>query len=148
MSYGRVPLTNCGPRHLWALYRDHHGITLKHAIAADLVLAAHFLFAAFAVIGGFLVILDLRVMLAHIPVVVWSSVVNLADWTCPLTPMEKKLRERAGQQVYEGGWIRNYLEPLVRPLGMPRRIELVAGVSVVIWNLIVYAIVFRVRSAS
>lgn len=121
---------------------------MKHAIAADLVLAAHFLFAAFAVLGGFLVILDLRVMLAHIPVVLWSSVVNLANWTCPLTPMEKNLRHRAGQQVFEGGWIQNYLEPLVRPLGMPRRMELVAGVSVVVWNVIVYAFVFWMRSGT
>jgi hypothetical protein len=119
---------------------------LKRALAADLVLAAHFLFAAFAVVGGFFVLLDWRIVFAHIPVVVWSSVVNLADWTCPLTPLEKDLRERAGQKAYEGGWIQNYLEPLVRPLGMPRRVEFVAGVSVVIWNVIVYAFVFWIVS--
>jgi hypothetical protein len=114
---------------------------LTRAFAADLVLALHFLFAAFAVFGGFLVLLDWRVMLVHVPAVAWSSVVNLANWTCPLTPLEKGFRRRAGQEAYEGGWIRNYLEPLVRPLGMPRRLELVAGVSVVAWNVIVYAIV-------
>lgn len=115
---------------------------MKPSVAADLVLMSHFLFAAFAVFGGLLVLLDWRVSLVHIPAVVWSSVVNLANWTCPLTPMEKSLRQQAGQQVYEGGWIQNYLEPLVRPLGMPRHIEIVAGVSVVVWNLIVYTIVF------
>jgi hypothetical protein len=113
--------------------------------AADLVLIAHFLFALFAVLGGFLVLVDRRVMLVHLPTVAWSSIVNLANWTCPLTPMEKSLRERAGQQAFEGGWIQHYLEPLVRPLGMPRRMELVAGLSIIAWNAAVYAIVFWLR---
>jgi hypothetical protein len=114
-----------------------------HPAAADLVLAAHFLFALFAVLGGFLALVDRRVMLVHIPAVVWSSVVNLAHWTCPLTPLEQQLRRRAGQRAFEGSWIKNYLEPLVRPLGMPRRMELIAGVSIVAWNVVVYVIVFR-----
>lgn len=114
----------------------------KKAIAADFVLAFHLLFALFAVFGGFLALVDGRVMLVHIPAVIWSSLVNLAEWTCPLTPLEKNLRHRAGQQAYEGGCIRHYVEPLVRPLGMPRRMELIAGVSVVAWNVVVYAIVY------
>jgi hypothetical protein len=115
---------------------------LKNSVAADLVLALHFLFALFAVLGGFLALVDRRVMLAHLPVVAWSSIVNLANWTCPLTPLEKHLRRRAGQQAYEGSWTERYLEPLVRPLGMPRRLELVAGLSIVLWNALVYFIVF------
>jgi len=115
---------------------------MNKAIAADVVLVAHFLFALFAVFGGFLALVDRRAMLVHIPVVLWSSVVNLANWTCPLTPLEKNLRKLAGQQAFEGSWIQNYIEPLVRPLGMPRRMELIAGVSIVGWNAIVYAIVF------
>lgn len=115
--------------------------------AADVVLAAHFLFALFAVFGGFLVLLDWRVIFAHIPAVLWSSVVNLANWTCPLTPLEKRLRQRAGQPAFEGGWIQHYLEPLVRPLGMPRRMALIAGVSVVVWNVVVYGFVVMLLQA-
>jgi hypothetical protein len=114
---------------------------LNRTFSADAVLAIHFLFAAFAVFGGFLALLDWRAALVHIPTVVWSSVVNLANWTCPLTPLEKELRQRAGQKSFEGSWIQNYIEPLVRPLGMPRRMELIAGLSVVLWNVIVYGIV-------
>lgn len=118
---------------------------MKKSITADLVLTAHFLFALFAVLGGFLMLADRRVIAAHLPAVLWSSVVNLANWTCPLTPLEKNLRRRAGQQAFEGGWIRNYLDPLVRPLGMPRRLELVAGISILIWNFLVYGFVFWLR---
>ena len=114
---------------------------MKRTIAADLVLTFHFFFAAFAVFGGFLVLFDWRVAVLHIPAVIWSSVVNLANWTCPLTPLEKELRQRAGERAFDASWVQNYIEPLVRPLGMPRSMELVAGVSVVVWNVIVYGIV-------
>ena len=118
----------------------------KRSFPADLVLAAHFLFALFAVFGGFLVLVDRRAMLVHLPAVAWSSIVNLASWTCPLTPLEKQLRRQRGQPAFEGSWIQHYLEPLVRPLGMPRRMEVVAGVSIVVWNAVVYAAVFGLWS--
>lgn len=113
----------------------------KSGWAADLVLVFHFLFALFAVFGAFLSMIDWRAMIVHIPVVAWSSIVNLANWTCPLTPLEKTLRVRAGQREFEGSWTQNYIEPLVRPLGMPRRMELVAGISIVVWNVVAYGIV-------
>jgi len=109
------------------------------AVAADLILLGHALFALFAVIGGFLLLADYRWAWLHVPIVMWSSCVNLASWTCPLTPLEQKLRLRAGQTAFTGGWIQHYLDPLVRPLGMPRRMEVIAGVSVLAWNLFVYA---------
>jgi hypothetical protein len=109
-------------------------------------LAFHFLFALFAVFGGFLALVDLRMLVLHLPVVLWSSAVNLANWTCPLTPLERNLRRSAGQQAFEGGWLQHYVEPLVRPLGMPRRMEWIAGVSIVMWNIVVYAVVYLVRS--
>jgi hypothetical protein len=36
---------------------------------------------------------------------------------------------------------------MVRPLGMPRRLEYVAGFSVLVWNLILYAIIWLARGA-
>ena len=117
------------------------------AIAADAVLVGHALFALFAVTGAVLVYFDARIAFVHVPVVAWSSLVNLAHWTCPLTPLEKNLRVRAGQAAFEGGWIRHYLEPMLRPLGMPRRLEYVAGISVLAWNLILYGLIWWVPGA-
>jgi len=54
------------------------------------------------------------------------SVVNLASWTCPLTPIEQGCRRRVGAS-YEGGSIRHYVGSVVCPAGMPRRLELIAG---------------------
>jgi hypothetical protein len=107
-------------------------------IAASLVLLFHFAFVLFAVFGGFGLLVDLRWAWVHVPVVVWSSVVNLAGWTCPLTPLEKRLRAAGDATGYEGGFVEHYIGPLVYPRGMPRRLELVAGVTIAAWNAVLY----------
>lgn len=114
---------------------------MVYRIGADLVLFAHFLFAAFAVVGGALLYPDPAWAWVHIPVVLWSSVVNLMSWTCPLTPIENALRTRAGQLGYSGGFVQHYIGPVVYPRGMPRQFELVAGVSIVAGNVLVYAFI-------
>src|SRR5512137_1185141 len=103
-------------------------------LAANLVLLAHFGIVVLAVFGGFGLLLSPRWIWIHAPIVVWSSVVNLAGWTCPLTPLENRLRAAAGRSGYEGGFIQHYIGPIVYPQGMPRRLELTAGVSVALWN--------------
>ena len=112
-----------------------------YRIGADLVLLGHFLFVAFAVAGGLLVYHRPIWPLLHVPVVIWSSIVNLVSWTCPLTPLEKGLRTSAGQSGYSGGFVEHYVGRLVYPRGMPRQLELVAGVSIIVWNALVYALV-------
>ena len=111
-------------------------------IGADLVLLAHFAFVAFAVLGGALVYFDRTWVWLHVPAVLWSSIVNLVSWTCPLTPLEKSLRTQAGQSGYSGGFVQHYVGQVVYPRGMPRQMELVAGVSILVWNALVYALVF------
>jgi len=112
-----------------------------YRIGADLVLLGHFLFVAFAVAGGLLIHYRPALALLHIPVVLWSAIVNLVSWTCPLTPLEKSLRVEAGQSGYAGGFVEHYVGRLVYPRGMPRAMELVAGVSILVWNAIVYTVV-------
>ena len=116
-------------------------------IAADLVLLFHFLFAAFAVFGGLLVLHSFNWMWIHIPAVLWSSIVNLMGWTCPLTPMEKALRAEAGQSGYHGGFIQHYIGRLVYPRGMPRQLGLVAGISILAGNALIYAAILAWKSA-
>ncbi len=118
-------------------------------VLADAVLLFHFLFILFAIFGGFLVLVKKKAALLHVPVVLWSSVVNLASLTCPLTPIENFFRAAAGQSGYQGGFIEHYLSPIVYPAGMPRELELVAGFSIVGWNVVVYAILgWKIRRRS
>jgi hypothetical protein len=117
---------------------------MLYRIGADFVLLAHSFFVVFAVFGGAFAYCSRVWPWVHLPVVLWSAVVNLASWTCPLTPLEKALRMRAGQSGYSGGFVEHYVGRLVYPRGMPRQLELVAGVSIVAWNLLVYAVIFAV----
>lgn len=113
-----------------------------YRFAASAVLLFHFLFVLCAVFGGFGLLLDPRWAYVHLPVVLWSSLVNLAGWTCPLTPLENRCRAAAKSGGYPGGFVEHYLGPLVYPGGMPRRLELIAGFSILAWNAAVYAAVY------
>ncbi len=118
-------------------------------VLADAALLFHFLFILFAIFGGLLVLVKKKVALLHVPVVLWSSAVNLASLTCPLTPIENFFRGAAGQSGYQGGFIEHYISPIVYPSGMPRELELFAGFSIVGWNVVVYAIaVWKIRRRS
>ena len=107
-------------------------------ILADLVLGFHFAFIVFAVLGGFVVLWKPRIAWLHVPSVAWSAFVNLFSQVCPLTPLENRFRHLAGQAGYEGGFIEHYITPLVYPGVMPERWGLIAGFSVLIWNVLVY----------
>jgi hypothetical protein len=119
---------------------------MGYRFAADSVLVAHFLFAAFAVFGGILVAVNGAWAWLHVPAVLWSALVNLKGWTCPLTPIEQRLRQRAGQAGYSGGFIQRYVGQAVYPGGMPRRLELVAGYAVLAGNALVYAALLAFRA--
>ena len=108
---------------------------------ADLVLGLHFAFIVFAVLGGLLVLWRPLIAWLHVPSVVWSAFVNLFSQVCPLTPLESRFRYLAGQAGYEGGFVQHYITPLVYPGVMPERWGLIAGLSVLIWNAFVYALV-------
>ncbi|MDJ0838973.1 MAG: DUF2784 domain-containing protein [Acidobacteriota bacterium] len=112
-------------------------------ILADLVLVFHFCLVMFAVAGGLLVLYKRWVAWLHVPFVLWAAIVNLAGWVCPLTPMENRFRLNAGQSGYEGGFVVHYIMPLVYPGGMTRNWELAAGVSVFVWNILLYALIIH-----
>jgi hypothetical protein len=119
---------------------------MSHRLAAELVLLFHFVFVVLAVFGALGVLIAPGWIWVHLPIVIWSSVVNLAGWTCPLTPLENRLREASGGKAYEGGFVHHYLGPLVYPKGMPRRMERIAGVSILLWNGLLYGGIFWWRS--
>jgi hypothetical protein len=121
---------------------------MRARILGNFVLALHFAFVVFSVLGGFLVLWNRWIAWLHVPAVLWSSFVNLFSHVCPLTPMENRFRQLAGQAGYEGGFVEHYIAPLVYPGGMPRRMELIAGWSILTWNAFVYAFVVLWRKDS
>lgn len=109
-------------------------------LAADLILLLHFTFVLFVVFGGLLVWYRRRFALLHVPMALWGAIVNLASWSCPLTPLENHYRILAGQAGYQGGFVEHYIAPLVYPQGLTQDLGLTLGLSVILWNCLVYSV--------
>jgi hypothetical protein len=105
---------------------------------ANLILGFHVAVSVTAFFGGFIVFLMPWFAVIHLPLALWCGIVNIANWTCPLTPLEKKFRSVAGQEKFEGGFIQNYIGPFVKLKISPRQLELLAGIAVLLWNVPVY----------
>lgn len=109
---------------------------------ADLILVVHGAFIVFAVGGGLLTLRWRRVAWIHLPAAAWAAAVMAMGWICPLTPLENRLRQTAGEVGYEGGFIEHYIVPMIYPGGLTREIQMVLGAMVVGVNGVIYATVW------
>ena len=114
-------------------------------LAADIVVLLHFAFIAFVVLGGLVVLRWPRFVWLHMPAAAWGAFIEFAGRVCPLTPLENKLRIAAGETGYSGGFIEEYLLPVVYPDGLTRWVQISLGVGVVAINLIFYGLVIARR---
>jgi hypothetical protein len=117
-------------------------------MAADLVVVLHFLFVLFIIFCGLLVLRWPKVAYVHLPVAVYGVLIELVGWVCPLTPLEKRLRENAGQQGYEGGFVEHYILPVLYPAELTRGIQLVLGLLVIGVNVAIYWVIASRRKHS
>lgn len=118
---------------------------MHQLILADIVVALHFMFIVFVLLGGLLALRWRKVMWVHLPAVIWALWIEFFGGICPLTPLELWLRRAAGEAGYQGGFIEHYLLPLIYPAGLTREIQIVLGLIVIGVNLLVYAFLWRAR---
>jgi hypothetical protein len=112
-------------------------------LLADLLVAFHFCFVLFVVLGGLLVLRWRRAVWIHVPVALWGAGIEFVQGICPLTPLENSLRARGGQAGYSGGFVEHYLLPVLYPAGLTIDIQVVLGVFVVALNAVIYTIAWR-----
>ena len=112
---------------------------------ADLVVVLHFLFVLFVVFGGLLAFRWPRVAYLHLPVAAYGALIEFFGWVCPLTPLEKRLREDAGLSSYQGGFVEHYILPVLYPSGLTRGVQLVLGVLVIGMNVVIYGVIQKRR---
>jgi hypothetical protein len=112
-------------------------------VIADLVVAIHFTFVLFVVLGGLLVLRWPRLAYLHLPAVTWGVLIEFAGWVCPLTPLEQSLRLKAGEQGYSGSFIEHYVLPLLYPSALTRTIQVALGAIVIAVNLCIYGYLLK-----
>jgi len=112
-------------------------------LLADLVLVVHLFFIAFVAFGAFAAVWRPRVAWAHLPCVAWGAWISLKGWICPLTPLENRLRRAGGEAGYSGGFIENYVVPVVYPGDFTRELQMLLGVGAIAVNALVYGWILR-----
>lgn len=113
---------------------------MLYRLAADLLVLLHLLFIVFVIAGGFAVLKWQWMAFVHLPAAAWGALIEFRGWICPLTPMENRLRQLAGEQGYAEGFIAHYILPVVYPAGLTRDIQTTLGTIVVVINILVYGV--------
>ncbi|MCP8463584.1 DUF2784 domain-containing protein [Pseudomonas sp. ZM23] len=114
-----------------------------YRLAADAVVLTHLGFILFVLLGGLLVLRWPRVAWLHVPAAAWGMAVEFLHLYCPLTPLENRFRQAAGDQGYSGGFIEHYLMPLIYPAGLTEAIQVALGLVVLAVNLPPYLLLLR-----
>jgi len=114
-----------------------------YLILADLTTLVHFAFVIFVVLGGLLALRWPKMAWIHLPAAGWGAFVELSGRICPLTPLEVWLRQRGGAEGYSGGFVEQYLIPVLYPAGLNQDIQLVLGSTVILINLVIYGWLWR-----
>jgi hypothetical protein len=112
---------------------------MPYRFAATTVMLLHYAFIAFALVGGLLLLLWPVVIWLHLPVLVWAVAISATGGTCPLTPLENRLRAAGGADTYAGGFIEHYITARFYPDGLPRHVLARMGAGMLALNLAVYA---------
>ena len=118
----------------------------RYLFAARIVAAIHLFFTLFALLGGFLLTLADWVAWIHIPTVIWGSYAFLASKTCPLTPFEKRLRQKAGEEITGDGFVEGFMPFLKKWIESPRHREFLIGSLFLVWNMMVYLFLWKCSS--
>lgn len=110
---------------------------------ADALLVLHALFIAWVVLGALAVLRWPRLVWLHLPCAAWGVWIEWSGGLCPLTPLEWRLREAAGQAGHRGGFIEHYLAAAIYPDGLTREVQWALGAFVLLLNAGLYVWVWR-----
>lgn len=116
---------------------------MLYRLLADAVLLVHLGFIVFAIFGALLLLWRTAFVWLHAPALCWALAVEFLQLRCPLTDLENHLRHMAGQQGYAGGFIEHYLLPVIYPPGLTANWQVLLGMALLIFNLVLYALAYR-----
>lgn len=110
---------------------------------ADALLVLHGLFIVWVVFGGLAVWARPLWAWAHLPCAAWGAWIEFSGGLCPLTPIEQRWREAAGEAGYRGSFVEHYLTVVIYPEGLTRDVQIALGFAVVAINVTLYGAAWR-----
>jgi len=110
---------------------------LIYTIAADVVVAVHFVWILFLIGGAWIGRRVRWVMWMHLAALGYSVLLQTFHWICPLTYLELWLWNRTPAGSYSGSFIAHYLEKLIY-MDIPRGLVFALTVAVIIVSAVVY----------
>jgi hypothetical protein len=119
-----------------------------YAIVVAVTVAAHFAFVGYGVFGGFIALRWPKTIWLHVPVVAWCVAIEVVDFVCPLTWLERWARQRAGMApLAQDGFIDHYITGVWYPADAANLVLGLVG-ALVIGSWILFAVVRRRRAAA
>ena len=112
-----------------------------YELAADFALIVHFAFIMFVVLGALLLFISKKIIYFHIPAVIWGVYIELTNSICPLTYLENWFLQKANLTIYSGGFIQNYLVPIIYPSNLTENLQTYLGLIIIVVNLIMYVLI-------
>jgi hypothetical protein len=106
-------------------------------VMAGFILAVHFLFNTWVVLGATVTAGHPLLERLHIISLFYGAVMENVSWACPLTIAQKWCVQKAGGVPYHGGFIIHYLQALVAP-NFPLELLRWGAIAVLLVNLAVY----------
>ncbi len=100
-------------------------------VLADAVTVVHLAFIVFVAVGALLASHWRRLVWLHVPAVAWGAGIIAVGYDCPLTPLEKWLRRRAGDEPYDGGFVDRYVEGVIYPAEITPLLRTIAALLIV-----------------
>jgi Protein of Unknown function (DUF2784) len=118
---------------------------MGYSLLADLIVLLHFAFVLFVLFGGLLTVKWPLMIWIHGPALAWGSIVEFTGVGCPLTPLENRLRMRAGEAGYQGDFLNQWLLPVLYPEALTPDIQIVLGTLALALNVAIYTWIWRRR---
>jgi hypothetical protein len=117
-----------------------------YAVLADLLLLVHLTFMKFVAVGGLMVLRWRWILWVHLPSAILGAAMAFAGWLWPFAGIERWLRDRAAVLGHHASLVERLLPAWLHPATMPRVLELVVGLLVLLLNVYIYRRVFRERN--
>lgn len=104
---------------------------MGYRVLADAIVAVHFVFLGYVVVGGFIALRWRWTIWTHLAAGAWAvAIVTVPGLVCPLTRAQNWAAHRGGEAQYTGGFIDRYVENVLYPARYTPVVQVLVGLAV------------------